>query len=171
MGDSDKWDAVSRSEDLHAQDTENDGALSSDDEDADDAITLYDGSAPSSPIESFGNPSPSLAATHPNKSQFSMVVLVGTPNIIQVVQSKVTASPSSIRDAWLAAAPYSTLLPKPGSGTSSQHTSTPPTRPPSCGPALPTTTAEFDLKPSTATPLSYVLETQPPPLPSSAVPP
>ena len=82
MGDSDKWEAASYSNDLQSQDPCNDGSLSSDNKDNDDAITLYDSSAPASHIQSFGNPSLTPAATHPDNSQFSTVISVGTPNII-----------------------------------------------------------------------------------------
>ena len=62
------------------------------------------------------------------------------------------------------AAPYSISSPKAWSGQSSRQPLNPPTHPPSCGPALPTTAAAFGLPPSTAspapiTPISYVPET------------
>ena len=158
MADPDKFDALSHTEDLQVCDADNDDSLSSDEEDSDNAITSYDGSPPASPIESFGNPLPSPAVTHPDHSQFSTVVSVGTPNIIHTVQSRVTASPSTIRDVCLTATPYSMLLLKPSLGSSSRHSSAPSTCPPSCGPPLPTMAADFGLKPSTATPLSYVPE-------------
>ena len=86
-----KWDAASYSNNLRDQDPDNNGNISSDDDDG-DAIMSYNGSAPSSPIQSFGNPLPTPAATHLDNSQFSMVVQVGTPNIIHTAQSLVTAA-------------------------------------------------------------------------------
>ena len=110
MSNSPKWDAASYLDDLRLQDPHNDGNISSDDED-EDAITSYDRLAPSSPIKSFGNPSLSPAVMHPDQSQFSTVVTVGTPTIIQAAQSLVTTAPSIIRDMRLAAAPYTTPVP------------------------------------------------------------
>ena len=76
-----------------------------------------------------------------------------------------TMAPLIIRDARLAAAPYSMSSPKTGSGHMSRQPSNPPTRLLSRGPPLPTTAAAFGLPPSTAspapaTPLSYVPEIQ-----------
>ena len=128
----------------------------------DDVVTSYNGSGPSSPIQSFSQPSQFSNPVHPDNSQFSMVATVGTPNILHAAHSNVTALPSLIRDARLAAAPYSTLPQKVGSTSSSRQSSAPTTRPPSRGPPLPTMAAAFGLKTTTVAPpapLSLVPET------------
>ena len=163
MSFADKLENAARTDNLEDRHPENDSS-SSDEEDSDDAMTSYDGSSPSSPIESFGNPSQASMIPHPDNSQFSMVATVGTPTILCTAQSSVLSAPSLIRDAQLAAAPYSTSSPTSGSGRSSRSTSTPSTRPPSRGPALPATAAAFGLPPPTASPaphtlISYVPET------------
>ena len=135
-----------------------DGNMSSDDDgdesdngnESDDAITSYDGSAPSSPIQ---NPSPSPADTHPDNSQFSTLAQVSTPNIIRQAQSAVFSAPSSIRDARLSSAPYSTPVIRSGPNTPARTSSNPATRPPSRGLPLPTMASAFGLPPSMATPI------------------
>ena len=139
-----------------------------------DAVTSYNGSGPSSPIQSFGQSLQLSEQVHPDNSQFSTMVSIGTPNILRTAHSNVTASPSLIRDARLAAAPYSTPGTKAGSGPSSRQASAPPSRPPSHGPSLPTTAAAFGLKPSKTVSLSLVPKTpitatsMPPPPPASS---
>ena len=123
-----KWDASLHADNLLDRDPINDGEILSDN-DSNDAITSYTGSTPSSPIQSFGNPSPTPAGTHPDNSQFSMLAQVGTPNIIRLAQSSVTNAPSIIRDAWLAVAPYSTAHSRSGSGPLSHQSSNPPILP------------------------------------------
>ena len=113
LSNSPKFGAASHVDNLMEEDPNNDGEISSDDDDdhsdeSDDAITSYAGSAPSSPIQSFGTSTPALAPTHLDNSQFSTIAQVGTPNIIRQAQSVVTSAPSIIRDARLSAAPYMT---------------------------------------------------------------
>ena len=112
------------------------------DSDNDDAVTSFDGSRPASPI-----------TTHPDNSQFSTIALQGTPNIIRTADSRVTNSPSIIREARHSTAPYT---PKSGSAA--------PTRPPSRS-ALPSSAAQFGLpvRSSTATPVQTTTNTALPP--------
>ena len=117
MSATDNLESISCANDLQVPHPDDNMSDSSDEED--DVITSYDGSAPASPIQSFGDPTPTPAPTHPDNSQFSTVVSVGTPYILHAAHSNVTASPSLIRDTCLAAAPYSTPAAKSGSGSSS----------------------------------------------------
>ena len=167
MSNSPKFSASSHTDNLMDRDPENDRDISSEDDedDSDDAITSYARSALSSPIQSFGNPTLTPAGTHPDNSQFSSIAQVGTPNIIRQAQSLVTSAPSLIRDARIAAAPYSTSHSCPSSGPASRQSSNPPTCPSSRNAQLPTLAAAFGLPPSTATPLSYITEKTPHPQP------
>ena len=171
LSSSDRIDGTLFAANLTYQDPDHDGGMSSDkdDDESDDAITSYDGSAPSSPIQSFGNPLPSPAATHLDNSQFSTLAQVSTPNIIRQAQSAVFAAPSIIHDARLSAAPYSTSGMQSRSGTPSQQPSNPPTQLPSQGP-LPMTAAYFGLPPPTTTPLSYISQHLVAPTPLQAIP-
>ena len=139
---------------LHDVDPGNNGYMSSDDE---DDSNIVHGTAPSSPIQSIHQITPTPSIVHPDNSQFSTIAQIGTLTILRNAQSMVTYSPSIIRDARLASAPYSISDSRLGSQQHSRHSSNPATRPPSRTMTLPTTAAAFGLPPSTATP------TTPPP--------